>query len=63
MQSDHEDLIQNYKAELEARDSCLKSIYALRQLAKAVASGDRDDMNEALRQSRIVLNDIDHSTR
>lgn len=63
MDRNHHDLIQNFKAELEARDICTKSIYALRGLVTALASGDDQAVKEATRQAKVVLNSIDHSTR
>jgi hypothetical protein len=63
MQRPHHQNIQNFKAELEARDICMKSIYALRSLANAVQSGDEEALKIAMSMAKMVLNELDHSTR
>lgn len=55
--------IQNFRAELEARDICTEAIYALRHLVKAVEGGDYNDLDTAITQAKVVLNKLNHSTR
>jgi len=60
---DHHNLIQNFKAELEARDICMKSIYALEHLVNAIDSGEPTAIKIGVTMARVVLNELDLSTR
>ncbi len=63
MRRNHHAHIQNFRAELEARDICMNSIYALRHLVKAIDAKDSDALEAALTQAKVALNKLDHSTR
>ena len=60
---DHHNNIQNFKAELEARDICMKSIYALQHLVNAIDSGEPTAIKMGVTMARVVLNELDLSTR
>lgn len=63
MKRTHDEIIQNVKAELEARDLCMNAIYALRELTRAVEQADEAAVAHALEMASKVLNSNYLSTR
>lgn len=56
---EHHQLIQNFKAELEARDICVKAIEALRQMLDSLQSGDQEELRKIFRHSRMFIEELD----